>query len=127
MSKTVKSHFYLGNIKDFPKYYAYLEEREREDRSTPLSGFCESQGEKIVDHDFMEYGFRKEHSTLEEFFSMYSYSQHWAKSLTKIAIERQLSDSNTILFIATSEIKEPKSVQADGFELNYVGEFEYPI
>ena len=127
MSRTEISHFYLGRVTDHLKYGAFLEEHYGTDDDTPLSAFCESQGELFVDHDFMEVGARENEPTLKEFFYPYSYSEHWSETLCNIAKEHDLTDANVLLFISKSEIENPVSVSAEGFELHYVGELEYPI
>ncbi|MBE0459536.1 immunity 22 family protein [Pseudoalteromonas sp. KG3] len=127
MSKTEVSHFYLGRVSDHWKYNAFLEEHYGEDDDEPLSAFCGSQDELFIDHDFMEMGARDDGATVAEFFSPYSYSEHWSEAVAKVASECNLTDANVLLFVSKSEIENPKSISGDGFELIYIGEFEYPI
>jgi len=121
------SHFFLGRVSDHSKYNDFLEERYGEDDDTPLSKFCESQGEHFIDHDFMEIGARENEPSLEEFFKPYSYSEHWSNDVIEKANSLQLLDADVLLFVSKEEIKNPKSVKGKGFELVYIGEYGYPI
>ena len=122
------SHFYLGKISSMKKFEEFMDEDyEQEDQDKSISAFYDSQGEYYCDHDMMEVGIRKEEASLAEFFVPYSYSESWSEELVKRAEKAGLQDSNYLLFITSSEIKEPRSVEIEGFSLHYMGEIEYPI
>jgi Immunity protein 22 len=128
MPLTETSHFFLGRFPSENEFAEFLkEDYSRDDDDVPISRFYGSQGETFCDHDFMESGFREEEATLTEFFSPYSYAEHWADELAKRAAKEQLNDANALIFISKGEIDAPRSVQEDGFTLTYLGEIEYPI
>lgn len=132
MNNTQISHFFLGVVTDRSAFERFLEEHyaeddDDEDDERPISAFYGSQGEWFCDHDFMETGWRENERTLEEFFQPYSYSEQWSDAVCNAARARNLEHANALIFIAKSEIESPQSVSGDGFELTYVGEFEYRI
>lgn len=121
------SHFYLGRITDASRFSSFLAEHYGEDESRPVSEFYGSQGEFFCDHDFMETGLRQSGTSLEEFFAPHSYSDKWSEALCEAARAANLGDANALIFINCEQIKSPRSVQGEGFELVYIGMFEYPI
>jgi len=128
MSDTETSHFFLGRFRskrDFSKFLK--EDYSKDDDDTPLSAFYGSQGETFCDHDFMEHGLRDKGSTLQEFFTPYSYAEHWAKELARRAADAGLDNANALIFISKAQIKKPRSVTGDGFTLTYLGQIKYPI
>ena len=127
MNRTEVSHFFLGRVTDTSRFSKFLEEHYGEDDDLPISEFYGSQGEIFCDHDFMEVGRRGPVGTLEDFFKPYSYSDHWSASVCQAAHLHNMQDANALIFITSTEIKSPRSVKYDGFELVYLGAFEYPI
>lgn len=127
MRRTEISHFYLGRVIDSSRFSRFLAEHYGEDDSQPISEFYGSQGEHFCDHDFMETGQRQPDASLEEFFAPHSYSDEWSEPLCRTARAANLEDANVLIFINREQVKSPRSVRADGFELEYVGMFEYPI
>jgi hypothetical protein len=127
MRTTEISHFYLGHVADDSRFFRFLEEHYSEDDDQPISEFYGSQGEIFCDHDFMETGQRQPGTSLEEFFEPHSYSDKWSEQLCRAARAGNLDDANILIFINVEQVKSPRSVREDGFELTYVGMFEYPI
>ena len=127
MHRTEICHFYLGRVVDTPRFSKFLAEYYDEDENQPISGFYGSQGELFCDHDFMETGQREPGTSLEEFFAPHSYSDKWSEALCEAARAVNLEDANALIFINIEQVKSPRSVRDDGFELVYMGMFEYPI
>jgi hypothetical protein len=127
MRKTEISHFYLGRVEDSSRYLAFLKERYDREEDEPLSGFYGSQGELFCDHDFMETGARDPGASLEAFFAPHSYSDQWSTAVCRAARAIQIEDADVLIFISATEIESPRSVKSDGFELIYIGPFEYQI
>ncbi|MBB6583784.1 immunity 22 family protein [Ralstonia solanacearum] len=127
MHKTESSHFYLGRISDTSRFSSFLAEHYGEDENQPISEFYGSQGEFFCDHDFMETGQREPGASLAEFFAPHSYSEEWSQALCEAARAANLEDANALIFINCEQIKSPRSVRGEGFELVYIGKFEYPI
>lgn len=127
MHRTETSHFYLGRVGDSSRFSRFLAEHYGEDENQPISEFFGSQGEFFCDHDFMETGQRKPGTSLEEFFAPHSYSDKWSGVLCEAARALNLEDADALVFINSEQIKSPRSVRDDAFELVYIGMFEYPI
>jgi len=75
----------------------------------------------------METGVRNTGESLEEFFAPHSYADQWSKALCEAARAANLEDANVLVFISKEQIASPRSVKEDGFELAYIGLFEYGI
>ena len=131
MQDSMNSHFWVGCFSEkeqVDKYFAEVWDEGDEDREhTPLSIFARDQGEKWYDHDYLEYGFNDSAATIEELVAGYSYSEQWAGELARRAAEAGLNGVNVLVFISQDEIDHPRSVQGDGFWLNYLGTIEYDI
>ncbi|KAF1006432.1 MAG: hypothetical protein GAK28_02450 [Luteibacter sp.] len=128
MRTTETSHFYLGRVTDPANYAAFLAEHyDREDDEEALSAFYASQGETFCDHDFMETGERAPDLSLKAFFAPHSYASEWSGAVCAAAREHELDDATLLLFISSDQIAAPRSVKGDGFELIYIGSFDYRI
>jgi hypothetical protein len=127
MPKTEVSHFYLGRIRDTERFAAFLAESYDREDDEPIAEFYASQGKIFCDHDFLEVGIKKVETSLQEFFKPHSYSEYWSEPVFRAAREMGLEDANALIFISKSQISEPRSVQDPGFDLYYVGEYDYPI
>ncbi|HEY8100235.1 MAG TPA: immunity 22 family protein [Burkholderiaceae bacterium] len=127
MANTETSHFYLGQVHDKERFSALLAENYDRDDDEPVAEFYRSQGKIFCDHDFLEFGIRETESSLQEFFKPYSYSDHWSDTVCRAAKEMNLEDANALIFISKSQISSPCSVQDAGFNLYYIGAYEYPI
>lgn len=125
------SHFWLGyfpNPAAGAAYFAEVWDAEDEDREhTPLSAFARDQGETWYDHDFMEHGYSETEVSLPELVEGHSYSEQWAEELIRRAGAAGLEGVNTLVFISQEEIREPRSVQGDGYWLHYLGTLQYVI
>lgn len=121
------SHFYLGRMTDPLRYAAFLAEHYDREDDEALSAFYASQGESFCDHDFMETGERTPGLSLEAFFEPHSYASEWSAAVCAVARARGLDDANVLLFINADQISAPRSVKDEGFELIYIGSFDYLI
>jgi hypothetical protein len=79
MRKTETSHFWIGRFPDIKRmadYFSEVYNEDDEDRQrTPFSHFAQDQGATWYDHDFLEYGFSEDCTTVEELVTGYSYHE----------------------------------------------------
>jgi len=59
--------------------------------------------------------------------SGYSYYEQWSAELARRAAEAGLTKVNMLLFISKDQIDKPRSVDADGYKLHYLGTIKYRI
>jgi hypothetical protein len=129
MNKTTTSHFWVGQLSEkmAENYFSEVCNRDDEDReNTPLSEFARDQGVIWYDHDFLEYGWG-EVETLQELFDGYSYSEQWTEELVRRVELAGFNKVNFFVFINQGEIRQPQSVQGDGYWICYLGMIEYHI
>ena len=119
------SHFWVGHLPESIRD-RYFEEILDEGDDAPLSMFAQDQGQKYYDHDFLEYGWRAA-GTVQELVAGYSYSDQWADELARRVADAGLKGFDFFLFISQEEVKQPRSVQGDGYWLHYLGIIEYRI
>jgi hypothetical protein len=65
--------------------------------------------------------------SIEELVAGYSCSDQWAPELARRAATAGLRDVNFFMFISEGEIEQPRSVQGNGYWLNYLGIIGYRI
>ena len=128
MRDTQTSHFWVGYFPTMQRVAEYFAEVYGEDREdTPLSQFARDQEVEFYDHDFIEYGFSEEATTVEGLFAGYSYHEQWAAELARRVADVGLTGVNMFVFINQEEIEKPKSVEGDGCWLRYLGTIRYRI
>jgi hypothetical protein len=131
VKNTQTCHFWLGrfpNGQSTARYFAEVWDEYDEDREhTPLSEFARGQGQKWYDHDFLEYGFKADASSVEELVKGYSYHGQYAAELSRRASAAGLDGLNMFVFIDEEQIDRPRSVEGKGYALYYLGTVKYRI
>ncbi len=121
-------HFWVGFFPDGESVGEYfIENYDRKNDEEPFSPFARDQNESWYDHDFLEYGFLQNASSVEELVNGYSYSDQNSEELAKRAADAGLSGINTFIFITDTEIEKPCSVEGKDYWLRYLGTITYQI
>ena len=127
MKRIQKNHFWLGAFLNKNVFFDYFGEEYSEDDNVPISKFAKDQGECWYDHDFVEMGFNESANSVQELVKPYSYSDQYAAELAAKADELQIHKPNSFVFIETRQIKVPRTVKNNEFELHYLGELAIEI
>jgi hypothetical protein len=57
----------------------------------------------------------------------YSYQDQWIEEVHRRATAAGLASFDFFMFISKQEVRDPRSVQGDGYWLHYLGTIEYTI
>lgn len=154
-AKKITSQFWVGycddpdEITDFfseDAYYAKLqnladkfdkgkidnveyEKQERQLDDCPITDFAKSQGEKFIDHDFIEWRWEPECKPLNEMFSGTSWIEMWANLVTERAYGLGVEKINCFVMVGLNEsvsppqkIKKPSDIRLSSGSLVFIGE-----
>ena len=124
-SKTQLSDF----VSEDPDYY------KLEDHADGvLSKFAKSQGEKFIDHDFLEVSFDDQDNLATKRFKNHSYADFWRDRVEEECQSRALGPVNSCITLQVDipfagvprpQVSAPLDVRESGFWLVYLGEFEH--
>jgi Immunity protein 22 len=127
MSGTETCHFWVAWFRDDVRRTYFKEVHDvadKERQRMPLSSFARDQGEKWYDHDALEIGFRESETSYEQWWRGHSWSDQWTAEVMRRIAAAGISDINSInsiFYIEEGEIKQPRSVNGDGYILHYLG------
>lgn len=116
-------------VSEDPDYYKL---EDRADGS--LSKFASSQGQRFIDHDFLEVSFDDQDSLGTKRFKNHYYADFWRDKVEQECQSRALGSFNSCItlgvYISRAGASEPQvaapyDVNEDGFWLVYLGEFEH--
>jgi hypothetical protein len=131
MQRTQTAHFWLGHFPDGSRVGDYFtevwNENDGDREHTPLSEFARDQQKKWYDHDYLEYGFNPDASSIQELVTGYSYHDQYKDELAARAAKLGLAGINMFVFIEESQIAHPRSIAGEGYTLHYVGTITYRI
>lgn len=123
----MKSHFWIGWFESLEIQEEYFKETYTEDDDAPISKFASDQHVSFYDHDFLEIGFKTITASIRELFEGHSYSEYWLEELENRTKGLSLQDVNTIVFINSEEIEDPRPCFGNKYRLKYLGEIEYDV
>ncbi len=126
-SNTLTSHFWVGQASQelVDAYFAEDNGGEGRGDQAPVSAFARDQGATWYDHDFLEYGWDGEATTIAQLVDGCSYGDQWADELASRVAEQGIAGVNFFVFIRQDQIEQPRSVQGDGYWLKYMGTIGY--
>ncbi len=161
--KTLTSQFWVGwcddpdEITDFfseEPYYARFNEleaklangeidetiyakREEELDNCPITDFAKSQGERFLDHDFIEWRWEPDCKPLVEMFSGSSWVEMWAEKVEDRAKSLGVGKINCFVMIGLEEgvnppqqVEKPCDIKLKSGTLVFIGEIthcDYPL
>lgn len=123
-SSTLTSHFWVGQASQerVDGYFA-----EAHGGQAPVSAFARDQGAAWYDHDFLEYGWDGEATTIAQLVDGCSYGDQWADELAHRVAAQGIAGANFFVFIRQDQIEQPRSVEGPGVWLKYMGTIGYRI
>ena len=118
--KLFRNHYWLGRFDSKEVFDDFMKETfsgESEDDEKPISKFVGSQGERFVDHDFMEAYFQSlsKEDPLKVYKDYFSY----------LFPEVDMGGYNVFIKCSEEEIGKPQSVSGETYTLDYIGVAEY--
>jgi hypothetical protein len=141
LKKKHTAQFWIGKFDTETRFSEFVGEDpgywsdENEDNADyPLSKFIASQNETWFDHDFIEAGFSEAEGGMKEKFKHYSYADQWAEEIEEKARSMRFEGVNAFIMMGIDEpprgsrhlqVSNPRSYNAEGIKLVYVGEFSY--
>ncbi|MEI7576198.1 MAG: immunity 22 family protein [Armatimonadota bacterium] len=112
---------WLGRAADEQSFEAFFEETYSED-DAPISAFAVSQGVTFYDHDFIDRVLADACLSLDEAFKGVSYGSSF---IEEVRAKMGEFDYNMVVTCYSDDFFTPRSVKADGIELEYIGRFAY--
>ncbi len=112
---------WLGRAADEQSFEAFFDETYGED-DAPISAFAASQGETFYDHDFVDRVRAEAFMSLDEAFNGLSYGSSFIEDVWAKIGE---FDYNMVVSCYSDDFSAPRSANADGIELEYIGRFAY--
>lgn len=114
-------NLWFGRATGKKAFNAFFKETYSDD-DRPISPFAESQGETFYDHDFLETHFNAKLRTTNEALMAISFSSSFADSVRDLVSS---FDYNFSVAAFSDDFSAPRSVEAEGLSLTYIGTFEY--
>jgi hypothetical protein len=122
-----QSHIWVGVFgPNSPKDY-FDEVYDEEDEDAPISKFAGDQGERWIDHDWVEMSFLNDPIDILELAGKHSYSNDYDVLVSKTCKDMNLDKANVFIIIDKGEVKSPKSLKKGDFELHYLGVFNCDV
>ncbi len=120
--KIFEFHYWLGRFETKEVFDDFMKETysaEPEDDDKPISKFVGSQGERFVDHDFMEAYFQPP----SEEVPIKVYKDYFGNLFPEV----DMAGYNVFIKCSTEEIGQPQSVSNETYTLDYIGIAEYTM
>lgn len=135
----LRTQIWLGQFQSQTQFFDFVSEDpdyyELEDRADgSLSKFAKSQGERFIDHDFLEVSFDDQGSLATNRFESHYCAQFWRDRVEQECQSRALGPFNSCITLSVDispagvsepQVSAPCDVSEDGFFLAYLGEFEH--
>ncbi len=116
--------FFVGYFSSDKEMWDFFEENDRAGDDSPISKFCESQGEKWIDHDHMEVSQNGDQG-LRSALKNWSQVDSWVRDVLVAVDNADLPDNAicTAVLYNDSCVDEPRSVEGPGFRVVFLGQF----
>lgn len=127
-----RAHYWAGHFRDEETLNDFTEEQYGDD-DKPLSKFIGSQGQRWIDHDFMETHRIQTKSKLKKSLMLYSKTEAWKIEFDSVF--KNYSEDGTYVLIMNQYdvdppyniINTPQSYSDENILLKYFGETESPF
>lgn len=120
-------HVWLGRFSNERALDLYLEETYGDDDG-PISAFAADMGTGFYDHDFVESSFREATSDAAALLEGHSYAESFAARVVEAWSRLPAAGEPMnvpILAFEAAGVKAPRSAEARGRVLHYVGAFDF--
>lgn len=114
---------WVGDIAPGRQTEYFKEDYIENEDNTPVSEFAFDQGQTWIDHDFLEIGYNTAANSIDELLKGSSWSDQYREELINLVNEKDVELFNSIVLLNAGEVKYPRSVQKQGIDLHYMGQF----
>lgn len=115
-------HIWLGVYESEERFQRYMKEHYSDGDDKPLNEFAADQNEIFYDHDWIESIYKSGRSAKSLLGSL-SYSESFKRKASVVASDLDLTDSNAVIMIDSSEIANPTNAKGNGYKLTYLGKY----
>ena len=118
------AHVWFARFESEDALEEYMEETyDEDDEDAPISRFAADQGASFYDHDLV-YAQFEEQPDPGKLLGGWGFPEEAVQRVIEAVTKHNVSGANVCIVADKDEFSGPKSVQGEGYELWYIGQFD---